>query len=119
MHVSKVQCIQNRPNNIFFSRTSPFYCFRLFPILLGTIVGIVVCVIFTVTDTFPEDDASRTDNDRAAQGIAEAPWIFFPYPCKSTINDVTSYDVTDVDVDSLVIQVNGVYHNSLHQPLSV
>ena len=38
-----------------------------------------------------------------------------------TIDDVTSYDVTDVDVDddSLIIQVNGVYHNSLHQPLSV
>ena len=64
------------------SRTSPLYCFRLFPILIGTIVGIIVCVIFTVTDTFPEDDASRTDNDRASQGIAEAPWIFFPYPCK-------------------------------------
>ena len=36
-----------------------------------------------------------------------------------TIDDVTSYDVTDVDDDSLIIQVNGVYHNSLHQPLSV
>lgn len=62
--------------------TSPLYCFRLFPILIGTVVGIIVCVIFTVTDTFPEDDASRTDNDRAAMGIAEAPWIFFPYPCQ-------------------------------------
>ena len=36
-----------------------------------------------------------------------------------TMHDVTSYDVTDVDDDSLVIQVNGVYPNLLHQPLSV
>ena len=71
-------------------RTSPLYCFRLFPILIGTVVGIIVCVIFTVTDTFPEDDASRTDNDRAATGIQEAPWIFFPYPCKLIFSLITS-----------------------------
>jgi len=59
--------------------TSPFYCFRLFPILLGTVVGISFCAIFTATDVFPEGDASRTDNDRA-DGIKEAPAIFFPYP---------------------------------------
>ena len=63
-------------------RTSPLYCFRLFPILIGTVVGIIVCFIFTITDTFPEDDASRTDNHRAETGIKEAPWIFFPYPCE-------------------------------------
>ena len=88
MHVSKISSRAPKIGQIpviFFSSTTPFYCFRLFPILLGTIVGIVVCVIFTVTDTFPEDDASRTDNDRAAQGIAEAPWIFFPYPCKYSL----------------------------------
>ena len=61
------------------SRSSPFYCFRLFPILLGTCVGISLCAIFTATNVFPEGDASRTDNDRA-DGIKEAPAIFFPYP---------------------------------------
>ena len=67
-----------------------------------------------MTDTFPEDDASRTDNDRAAMGIAEAPWIFFPYPCKYIAYDVTDNDPIGDDAASddvtgdVVINCDGI-----------
>ena len=53
--------------------------FRLYPVLIGVIVGLISCFIFTATDTFPEEDASRTDSSRTA-GIENAPWLHFPYP---------------------------------------
>ena len=62
-------------------KSSPLFCFRLFPILIGSIVGIITCVLFTIYDVFPEGDPSRTDSDRL-ESIDEAPWIFFPYPCQ-------------------------------------
>ena len=54
-------------------------CFRLYPILIGVIIGIIFCLVFTETNVFPPGDASRTDSERTA-GIQSAPWLFFPYP---------------------------------------
>ena len=56
----------------FFSQcqgTKRTLCFRLYPILIGVIVGIVLCLIFTATNVFPPGDASRTDSERTKVNV--------------------------------------------------
>ncbi|XP_038608919.1 LOW QUALITY PROTEIN: solute carrier family 23 member 1-like [Tachyglossus aculeatus] len=59
------------------------YLFQIFPVLLGLSISWIVCLVLTVTDTFPTDPSAygylaRTDSKGSV--LAQAPWFRFPYP---------------------------------------
>nr|XP_054764940.1 solute carrier family 23 member 1-like [Lytechinus pictus] len=62
---------------------SRFPVFRIFPILLATLLGWLLCYILTITAVFPSDpEASgyRARTDLRDESFRETDWFFFPSP---------------------------------------
>nr|XP_008256371.1 solute carrier family 23 member 1 [Oryctolagus cuniculus] len=64
-------------------RTSKFYLFQVFPVLLALCISWLVCFVLTITDTLPVAPSAyghlaRTDTKGSV--LSQAPWFRFPYP---------------------------------------
>ncbi|KAM8817737.1 solute carrier family 23 member 1-like isoform 2-T2 [Rhynchonycteris naso] len=64
-------------------RTSKFYLFQVFPVLLALCISWLLCFVLTVTNTLPSAPTAygylaRTDTK--GDVLSQAPWFRFPYP---------------------------------------
>ncbi|XP_062051116.1 solute carrier family 23 member 1-like [Lepus europaeus] len=64
-------------------RTSKFYLFQVFPVLLALCLSWLFCFVLTITDTLPVAPSAygylaRTDTKGSV--LSQAPWFRFPYP---------------------------------------